>query len=255
MKDGNPQLEDGFTRIANELFEDSLNKMPFRIPGPVSIYFAVMRETYGFSRKSAEISTERFKQITGISKRQNIHRAIKEAIQSHLINVIINDYKKYPTYSIQKNSSRWSSVIKNDYRNQKRLRSSSKMITPVIKNDDTLYVKETSKETSKETTPTPPESKNGNIPYDEIKNLWNRVMEETELSTIDGLSETRKRHLKARWNHSDKTKSLEWWEKYFNFITESDFLMGRTPGRKWKASFDWVINESNFLKIKEGNYQ
>jgi len=34
--------------------------------------------------------------------------------------------------------------------------------------------------------------------------------------------------------------------------------MGRAPvrpgKRAWKASFDWVINESNFLKIKEGNY-
>ena len=132
------------------------------------------------------------------------------------------------------------------------------MITPVIKNDDTLYVKETSKETIKETPIVPTPSKNGNIPYEDIKELWNRIMEETDLATIDGLSETRKKHLKARWNYSEKTKSLEWWEKYFNFITESDFLMGRSPvrpgKRAWKASFDWVINESNFLKIKEGNY-
>ncbi len=83
-------------------------------------------------------------------------------------------------------------------------------------------------------------------------------MDDTELPLIDSLSETRRKHLKARWNHSEKTKSLEWWEKYFTFITESDFLMGRTPARpgkrQWKASFDWVINESNFIKIKEGTY-
>jgi phage replication O-like protein O len=262
LSDKSPQLEDGFTRIANELFEAMILKAPCRIPSMFLIFMAVMRDTYGFGRKKAEISTERFKKLTGIDKRQNIYKAVKEAVEANLICVIGSDYKKNPTYSIQKHYSKWCSVIGSDTRNRKRLQMVSEAITSVIGSDTPLYVKETSKETIKETHPSlssqKPEQKNGNIPYDGIKELWNSIMEETELSTIDGLSETRKKHLKARWNYSDKTKSLEWWETYFNFITESDFLMGRAPvhtgKRAWKASFDWVINESNFLKIKEGNY-
>jgi hypothetical protein len=61
-----PQLENGHFHIANELFEAIINKMPCRVPGPMAIFLAVMRETYGFNRKSAEISTERLKKLTGI---------------------------------------------------------------------------------------------------------------------------------------------------------------------------------------------
>jgi len=150
-----PQIENGHLKIANELFEAIISNMPCRIPGPMAIFLAVMRETYGFNRKSAEISTERLKKLTGIDKRQNIHRAIKEAIQCNLISVIKNDYRTNPTYSINKHYSKWCSVIKNDdvikndYAcNQKRLRSSSKMITNCI-------LKTPSKDTYKDSTPIP----------------------------------------------------------------------------------------------------
>lgn len=132
--------------------------MPFRIPGPVAIYFAVIRETYGFQRKSAEISTERFKKITGIEHRNNIYRAIQQAIESKLITAIKNDGKKYPTYSIQKNYSKWSCAIKNDVAikndgasNQKRWRKQSKMMAVCM-------LKKPSKETSKEKRIPPPAS-------------------------------------------------------------------------------------------------
>jgi hypothetical protein len=35
---------------------------------------------------------------------------------------------------------------------------------------------------------------------------------------------------------------------------ESDFLNGAN-NRNFTASFDWIFNASNFLKILEGNYQ
>jgi hypothetical protein len=97
----------------------------------------------------------------------------------------------------------------------------------------------------------------GHPPYETIKTLWNTILGEN-LAQVTSLSETRKRHIKARWNTNENTKALEWWDKFFNFITESDFLMGRIQGKNggkpFLATFDWVFNESNFLKIKEGNY-
>ena len=71
------------------------------------------------------------------------------------------------------------------------------------------------------------------------------------------MTDTRKANLKARWNTSEKTRSIEWWENFFEYINESDFLMGRTGQknkRPFKASFDWIINKTNFVKIIEGNY-
>ena len=149
-QDQTPQLEDGFTRIANELLEAIINKMPCRIPGPVAIFLAVMRETYGFGRKSAEITTERFKKITGIEHRNNIYRAIKEAIELNLIKAIKNDGRNTVTYSVQKNYLKWNkqskmmAAIKNDGdSNQKRLLQQSKMMAVCM-------LKKPSKETSKE---------------------------------------------------------------------------------------------------------
>jgi phage replication O-like protein O len=147
----NPQLENGHFHIANELFEAIISKTPWRIPEPVLVFLAVMRETYGFNRKSAEISTERFKKLTGMKRRQNVYRAIKKAEQSKMISVIRNDYRSNATYSIQKRYSKWCSVIKNDYVikndtmcNQKRLRRVSKMIPHCI-------LKTPSKDTIKDT--------------------------------------------------------------------------------------------------------
>lgn len=39
----------------------------------------------------------------------------------------------------------------------------------------------------------------------------------------------------------------------FEKAQESDFLCGK-GARGWKASFDWLIKESNFLKVSEGTY-
>ena len=39
----------------------------------------------------------------------------------------------------------------------------------------------------------------------------------------------------------------------FNLVKESDLLSGRKTD--WKASFDWIMNPKNFIKILEGNYK
>mgnify|MGYP001057596022 CR=1 FL=1 len=39
----------------------------------------------------------------------------------------------------------------------------------------------------------------------------------------------------------------------FNKASRSAFLNG-SNSRNWRANFDWLINEANFLKILEGNY-
>jgi len=147
-----PQLENGHFHIANELFEAMIKDLPFRLPGPVAIFLAVMRETYGFGgRKTAEITTERFKKLTGISHRNNIYRAIKLAVESGLINAIKNDGKRHATYSINKRYKGWKCAIKNDgaiisdsKSNQKRLHQQSKMMAVCM-------LKKPFKETIKET--------------------------------------------------------------------------------------------------------
>jgi len=100
-------------------------------------------------------------------------------------------------------------------------------------------------------------SNNGHVPYAEIQQLFNSVLGD-ELPHCRQMTEERRKQVKARWCTSDETKSLDWWERYFGHIRESKFLMGRSPPRAgqppFQATFDWVINKRNFVKIREGNY-
>lgn len=72
-------------------------------------------------------------------------------------------------------------------------------------------------------------------------------------------SDKRKKALKARW-HSGicsagglRIDSLEWWDGYFAFVATCPHLMGRND-RGWTADLEWLVNESNLLKVIEGKY-
>jgi len=69
---------------------------------------------------------------------------------------------------------------------------------------------------------------------------------------------TRQALLRARWKEQKNRQSLDWWARFFAYVADSDFLMGRTQetGRKpFEVSLDWVLKPANFLKIIEGAYQ
>lgn len=65
---------------------------------------------------------------------------------------------------------------------------------------------------------------------------------------IRSLSDARKKTIKARL----KSYSLDDFKTLFENAEASSFLKGTEGG--WKASFDWLIKESNMLKVLEGNY-
>lgn len=94
-------------------------------------------------------------------------------------------------------------------------------------------------------------------PVQDIVGLFNRLLTPA-LPTVVLVSEARKKQLRARWNQSDVHQSLEFWTEYFAAVAESDFLMGRAAGKQggapFRATFDWLIAPSNFVKVVEGNY-
>lgn len=69
---------------------------------------------------------------------------------------------------------------------------------------------------------------------------------------------TRQANLRSRWRESCKRQSLDWWKGFFEFVGESDFLMGRVNGRDGKPPFqadlEWLIRPANFAKVVEGKY-
>lgn len=69
---------------------------------------------------------------------------------------------------------------------------------------------------------------------------------------------TRVKHLQARWRESGKRQNLEWWRKFFDYVSQSEFLTGRAPAAQGRdpfvVSLDWLVNPSNFAKVIEGKY-
>jgi len=92
-------------------------------------------------------------------------------------------------------------------------------------------------------------------PQQKIVNLWAEKM--PDLPQPREWGQERQSNLRARWNGSEERQNIDWWVKLFNWIRESDFLMGRVnqEGRKpFVLKLDWLVKNSNFLKIIEGNY-
>lgn len=92
-------------------------------------------------------------------------------------------------------------------------------------------------------------SEQNHCPYDEIVKLFNSIC--TSLSQVKQISSGRKKKLKARWG---EIKNIDGFRNLFEKVQANSFLKGSNKS-SWKATFDWLIeNDSNYVKVLEGNY-
>jgi phage replication O-like protein O len=104
-----PQLENGYVKIANELF-DALCRI--RIAGEQrQCLDVIIRKTYGFNKKSDCIALSQFVNITGIRK-QNVKRALIALESKNIITVINKDNDVAIRYRINKNYASWEKLSK-----------------------------------------------------------------------------------------------------------------------------------------------
>jgi len=92
------------------------------------------------------------------------------------------------------------------------------------------------------------------IPYQGIIETWNNTLC-PPLSKVTKITDSRKKKIKVRFAEmGGSEKVLETLNQLFGKIKTSSFLLGDGP-RGWKVDFDWVFeNDSNWVKIMEGNY-
>lgn len=150
----NPQVENGYTRIANELL-DAICRL--KISGnEFRILLFIIRRTYGFQRKSAEISLSEIAGAVGMSA-QNISREIKKLIQYHIIYSEKNSGNIPNTIQLQKDYSKWECIIKNDNSKNRALSNLT-----ILKNDNTSTINSDNTSTIKTDTPTYKEKEKNN---------------------------------------------------------------------------------------------
>jgi len=85
------------------------------------------------------------------------------------------------------------------------------------------------------------------IPVEEIFNAYERVLPNKPRLRIR--DEPRRKAVRSMWRKDKKFQSIEFWEKYFSVVKESEWLMSQNT-----LAFDWLIKPSNFKKVAEGNY-
>lgn len=92
------------------------------------------------------------------------------------------------------------------------------------------------------------------IPVKEIVSLYHQIL--PDLPACQKITPKRRGWIQQRWR--EDMPDLDTWEGYFHWVGQSDFLMGRSnpgPGRRiFRATLEWITNQSNYAKIIEGNY-
>ncbi len=69
------------------------------------------------------------------------------------------------------------------------------------------------------------------------------------LTKIESFTKQRKKLVGARYKEHGKDAV----ERVIKMAAESEFLTGKNE-KKWTASFDWIFNANNFIKVIEGTY-
>ena len=85
------------------------------------------------------------------------------------------------------------------------------------------------------------------IDYQQIADEYNSICK--SFPKLTALSDARKKAIKARL----KIYSLDDFKLMFQKAEASDFLKGNN-NRNWSATFDWMIKDTNMVKILDGNY-
>jgi uncharacterized protein YdaU (DUF1376 family) len=87
-------------------------------------------------------------------------------------------------------------------------------------------------------------------PHQEIIDLYHRYC--PALPRVKIWSPQRMKFLKARWREDAKHQSIAFWDKYFRYVAQSQFLLGSDGA--WQADLEWLIRPTNFVKVIEGKY-
>jgi hypothetical protein len=84
--------------------------------------------------------------------------------------------------------------------------------------------------------------------------LWNDKLEPLGFPCVQKATSERARHFKARLGEDKQRHALAWWGELFDTMAQSAFLRDKAKNKAPWLTFDWILNETNVVKIVEGKY-
>ena len=123
-----PQVENGYTRVANELLDAMIKYMPNQT-SQCQVFLAIIRKTYGWGKPEDYIPVSQIKEMTQLSRRTVIY-AIQNLEAKNMITVErkrgaghknvpnkIKVQKKYNKWVVQGKSSQYDNALKKQREN------------------------------------------------------------------------------------------------------------------------------------------
>lgn len=280
-----PQVEDGHTRIANELYEHVM-AAPFTLR-EMRVVLAVIRLTYGWNRKQARVTGGLLAKLTGIHE-SHVAKVLAGLIEK---NVIIRHGGSRSPVSLNKHADQWrldnqkytppaTNTIKPDS-SQIGLSDSSQIGPPSKDRKDintspygeesTAGADDATAQPGENTKPQPKGKSEAkrlpNCPLQALIDQWAEIMPDKRQPArgLWGSGSAGARALAARWKqgfsitndqtgeplYTDEASGIEWWGRFFKFLRRSEFLM-RDDSRFF--GLDWIAKAENFRKIIEFKY-
>lgn len=251
-------LNDGYIRIANELFEALVGADLTRNQAKVA--FAVARKTYGFNKSKDRISDS---QLGGIANlpRQKVNKAKNELID---MKVLISSGREI---GINKVVSDWKIQCHQNGDNVTNLvtKSVTKTVTKVSPKQ--VHTKDNIQKTLKTVTDgasacaetpatTPQKTQVKNTPYQAILDAYHELL--PEMPAIRELTDSRKTKIRNFWAKFKFNE--ERWRAYLGFIAKNCRWMCESRKRSdgessWKPkNLEFLITEKCYLGVREGRF-
>lgn len=265
------QVEKGYTRIANELYEAVNNSQTCPVTlRQIRVLHAIMRRTYGYQKKVDRISDCQIAEDTGLS-RQNVNKAKKELIAFGVL------FIQGSSIGVNKHIEQWNFDARPEKNNLKQSRDTvSKSETSNVskygshkRNKENIELLRSSHESSDDESAHDDQSgsvkKFPDCPHQKILEIWAELMPDKRQPMKSMWNGTRAKSLSARWKsgfviknertgeplYTDVDSGIEWWGRFFRFLRKSEFLM--RDENNW-FGLDWVTQKKKFEKIMELAY-
>ncbi|ENL8513188.1 replication protein [Providencia rettgeri] len=250
-------LEDGYTRIANDLLEAAMSSdLTAR---QLKVFLAIVRKTYGFSKKLDRITNTQIASMTGIHH-THVCKAKNEMIA---MNIVISSGNQI---GINKAFNEWKFDISQV--SETLAKSANERLAKVANEDkpSQLNTKETlSKEKKESNTPlTPQEVKGGELTkpskrksqpvnYDEYLNAYNEEVGDRLPHAVEANEKRKTRIRKIIKNLA--TQNVDGWRAYVRAFVRmaKPFYFGEN-NTGWTADIDYLLRDTTLTGVREGKF-
>ncbi|EMN1549382.1 replication protein [Enterobacter kobei] len=245
-------IDDGYTRIANELLEAVM--AADLTARQLKVVLAVIRKTYGFGKKLDRITNTQIAMMTGIHH-THVCKAKNEMIA---MNIIISNGH---SIGVNKVISDWNFDISHvgkslaETANQTLANSANGYKPSQLNTKETIQKKEKKEHTQSscdDHEPVKPEKRKAvKFDYDEYLNAYNEIVGDRLPHAVEANKE-RQRKIRELVN-SLATKNIDGFRAYVKaFMSAARPFHFGDNDRDWVANFDYLLRPKVLIAIREG---